>query len=84
MAWDNRVDSGHEPAPFVADRMEIGMADAAEQDFDLNVVFGWIASRDFRAGKWRCCAGSRVGFRVVHGFVLLLVSFSIPSEVFIV
>ena len=45
MAGDNRVDSGHELAPLVADRMEIGVADAAEQDFDLHVVFGWIAPR---------------------------------------
>ncbi len=49
MAWDNRVDRGHELAPLVADRMKIGVADAAEQNFDLHVVFGWIATRDCRA-----------------------------------
>ena len=26
--------------------MEIGVADAAEEDFDLHVVFGWIAPLD--------------------------------------
>ena len=48
MAGDNRVDGGHELAPLVADRMKIGVADAAEQDFDLHVAFGWIATRDLR------------------------------------
>jgi hypothetical protein len=26
--------------------MDIGVTDAAEEDFDLNVVFGWIAPGD--------------------------------------
>ena len=47
VAGDNRVDRGHELAPLVADRVQIGVADAAEQDLDLHVVFGWIA-----AGSW--------------------------------
>src|SRR5437870_9526277 len=45
---DNRVIRGHELAPLVADRMEIGVADAAEQDLDLNVALSWIATFDLR------------------------------------
>src|ERR1017187_1294842 len=66
MAWDNRVDSGHELAPLVADRMEIRVADAAEQDFNLNVVFGWVPTRDRCGGKRRCRTPSGVSLRVVH------------------
>jgi hypothetical protein len=56
--------------------MEIGVADAAEQNFDLNIVLTWIAPRDCRAGKWRGRTGSVVSFRVVHGYILLFVSAS--------
>jgi hypothetical protein len=31
--------------------MEIGVADAAEEDFNLHVVFGWIAPRDLGGGQ---------------------------------
>ena len=44
------------------------MADAAEEDFDLHVVFGWIAPRDRGGGQRRCRTGSGVSFRLVHGF----------------
>ena len=37
---------------FCEETMEIGVADTAEQDFDLNVVLGWMAPRD-RAGSKR-------------------------------
>ena len=50
MAWDAGVDCRHDTAPFVADLMEIGVADAAEQDLDLHVGFGGIAARDRRGG----------------------------------
>src|SRR6267143_985353 len=44
---DNRVIRGHELAPLVADRMEIGVTDAAEEDLDLHVAVSWIATLDF-------------------------------------
>jgi hypothetical protein len=69
MARDAGVDRRHDAAPFIADLVEIGVADAAEQDLDLHVVFGWIATRDRRGGKRRCRAASGVSFRVVHGFI---------------
>src|SRR6266566_6304362 len=46
MAGDNRVDSRHELAPLVAHRMQIGVANAAEQDFDLHVAISWITTLD--------------------------------------
>ena len=58
-------------APLVADLVEIGVADAAEEDFDLHVVFGRIASRDRGGGQRRCRTGGGVGFRLVHGLMLL-------------
>src|SRR5438046_5640595 len=38
VAGDNRIIRGHELAPLVADRMETGVADAAEQDFALHLA----------------------------------------------
>jgi hypothetical protein len=66
MARDNRVYSGHELAPLVADRMEVGVADAAKQDFDLHVAIGWIAARNRGGGQRRCCTGGGISFRFVH------------------
>ena len=66
VAGDDRVDSGHEPAPLVADLMQIGVADAAEKDLDLDVAFGWIASRDRGGSQRRCRAGGGISFRVVR------------------
>ena len=62
------VDGGHHVAPLVAGLVQVGVADAAEEDFDLHVVLGGIAARDRGGGKRRCCAGSGIGFGVVHIF----------------
>ena len=43
---DDRVIRGHELAPLVADRVQIGVADATEQNFDLHVAVSWIAAVD--------------------------------------
>jgi energy-converting hydrogenase Eha subunit B len=75
MAGDDGVNSRQEAAKLVADVMEIGMADAAEQDLDLHVVFGWIASRDRGGGQRRRRTGSGISFGLEHGIILLLVSF---------
>ena len=75
VAGDDRVDRGHELAPLVADRVEVGVADAAEEDFDLHVAFGRIASRDRGGGQRRCRTGGGIGFRLVHGLMLLFVCF---------
>jgi len=46
------VNSGHEAAPLVTHLVEVGVADTAEQNFDLNVVLGWSAPR-YRCGGER-------------------------------
>ena len=58
-------------APLVTDLMEIGVADAAEEDFDLHVAFGRIAPRDRGGGQRRCRTGSGVSLRGVHTFSML-------------
>jgi hypothetical protein len=59
--------------------MEIGVADAAEEDFDLHVVFSWIATIDLSGCQGRCRTGSGVSFGVVHGFILLWLCFGAES-----
>ncbi len=50
VAGNAGIDGGHHVAPLVADLVEIGVTDAAVQNFDLYVVFGWIAPRDRGGG----------------------------------
>src|SRR5438874_8403556 len=69
VAGDNRVIRGHELAPLVPDRMEIGVADAAEENFDLHVPVSWIATVDFGGGQPRCRARSGVRLRVVGSWM---------------
>ncbi len=38
-AWVNRR---HRVAPFIARLVKVGMADAAEQNFDPDIVFGGV------------------------------------------
>src|SRR6266700_3548783 len=66
---DNRVIRGHELAPLVAHRMEIGVADAAEEDLDLHVAVSWIAPLDLGGGQQRCRTGSRVSLGVVRSWM---------------
>jgi hypothetical protein len=55
MSRNNGVDCRHEFAPLVSDRVKIRVADATEEDFDLHVVFSWIAPCDRGSDKRRCC-----------------------------
>ena len=48
VAWNAGIDSGHDVAPLVADLVEVGVTDAAEEDLNLHVVFGWISTSDRR------------------------------------
>ena len=50
MAGNAGVDGGHHAAPLVAELVEIGVTDAAIQNFDLYVVFGGVAPRDRGGG----------------------------------
>jgi len=47
-AW---IDSRHR-APLVTDLVQVRVADTAEKDFDLNVVFARVTPRDRRGCKW--------------------------------
>jgi hypothetical protein len=69
MTGNDRVSRGHELAPLVADRMKVGVADTAEQDFNLHVAVRWIATLDFRGRQWRCFTGSGISFRVVRSWM---------------
>src|SRR5260370_8935704 len=64
------VDGGHHAAPLVADLVEIGVTDAAIQNFELYVVFGWIAPRDRGGGERRFLTGSGASFSVEHVLIL--------------
>src|SRR5207245_799872 len=64
VAGNNRVIRGHELAPLVADRMEIGVADAAKEDLNLHVAISWIATLDLSGGQRRCRARSGISLRV--------------------
>jgi hypothetical protein len=70
VSGDARVDGGHETAPLVADLVEVGVTDAAEENFDLHVVRCWVASSDRGGGQRRCRTGSGVCFSVVHALNL--------------
>src|SRR5438128_8711236 len=61
---DNRIIGGHELAPLVADRMEIGVADPAKQDFDLHVAVSWVATLDFSGSQRRHRTGGGVSLPV--------------------
>src|SRR4029077_10142006 len=66
MARDDRVNSGHDAAPFVTNLVEVGVADATEKDFYLDIVFSRTASRNRGGSQRRCGTASGVGFRVVR------------------
>ena len=58
------IDSGHH-TPFVTDLVEVRVTDTTEKDFDLNVVFTWIAPRDRGGGKRRFRTRSSVSLRFI-------------------
>ena len=72
MAGHARIDGGHHAAPLVAGLVEVGVADAAEEDFDLHVVFGGIAARDGGGGKRRSRTGNGISFGFVHEITFAL------------
>jgi hypothetical protein len=43
VARDDGIDGRYEAAQLVTDVVEIGVADAAQENLDLYVMFGWIA-----------------------------------------
>jgi hypothetical protein len=63
-AW---VGGGYEVGPLIADGVEIGVADAAEEDLDLDVAIGGLAALDGVRGEVRGGAGCRAGSDFGHG-----------------
>ena len=55
-AW---IDSRHR-TPLATDGVKVRVADTAEKDFDLNIMFARIASWDRDWGKWRFCTRSSI------------------------
>lgn len=64
---DDGVHRAHARQELVPDVVKVGVADAAEEDFDLHVPVGGVAPRDRGALQWRGGAGGRIGFGGVHG-----------------
>ena len=64
-----RVNGRHDVVPLVAGLVKVGVADAAEENFDLHVAVGRIASRDRGGGQRRCRTGGGVGFNLIHNCV---------------
>jgi hypothetical protein len=50
MTRNTRIDGGHR-TQLVTNGMEIGVADTAKKDLDLNVVFTWITPSNRSTGK---------------------------------
>jgi hypothetical protein len=61
-----RVNCLHEAAPLVARVVQVGVADAAEEDFDLDVVWRRVATRDGGVGQRQGGAGGGICFGLVH------------------
>ena len=58
------IDSRHR-APFATDGVEVRVADTAEKDFDLNIVFARIAPGDHGGSKRRFRTRSSVSLRFI-------------------
>ena len=68
-AADNFVSRHHginRVAPFVAGLMDVGVADAAIEDLDLDVVGTHIPALEAERRKRICGTLSGIGFRVIH------------------
>jgi hypothetical protein len=69
-AWVNGL---HEAAPLVARIVEVRVANAAVEDFDLHIAWRWFTSRDCRVSQRSCRTGSGIGFGFIHVIMLLFI-----------
>src|SRR5438876_11633893 len=69
---DGGVDSRHHAAPFVARLVEIGVTNAAIQNFDLYIFRARLTAKDRGARETRCWASSSIRFRDIASFPLRL------------
>src|SRR4051812_7575951 len=65
-AWINRRQSIN---PLISHLMEVGMANAAVQNFDLHIVLGWIAPVNLGECQRRSRRGGGICFALVHGSI---------------
>jgi hypothetical protein len=70
VAGNAGVNGGDGTAPLVADLVEVGVADTAEEDLDLHIRLGWFAPLDRGGSKRRCRTSSGECFRLVHSSTL--------------
>jgi hypothetical protein len=64
MAWNTGINGGHR-TPLITDLVEVRVADTAEKDFDLNVLFAGIAPWNYRRSKRGCRTCSRISLSLV-------------------
>ena len=67
MAGHAGINGRHHSVPFIAGLMQVRMANATEEEFDLHVAGSSIAARNGGGGEWRRLAGGRIGFGLVNG-----------------
>jgi hypothetical protein len=67
MAGHAGINGRHHGVPFIAGLMQVRMANATEEDFDLHVAGSGISARNGGGGQWRRLVGGRIGFGLVHG-----------------
>src|SRR5439155_20700052 len=72
VSGDAGVDSRHHAAPFVARLVEIGVTNAAIQNFDLYILRARLTAKDRGARETRCWASSSIRFRDIASFPLRL------------
>jgi hypothetical protein len=81
MTGDAGVDGGHDFLPLIARLMEIRVADAAEKNFNLNVVLGGISPCDRSGSKRRCRTGNGISFGLIHEGTSILLQMAKNSPV---
>ena len=67
------VDRGHHVVPLVTSVVQVGMADAAEEDLDLHILLGGYATRDRGAGKRGSLPAGGVCLRRIAGMLLVMI-----------
>ena len=91
MTGDAGIDGRHRLFPLVANQVQIGVTDAAEKNFDLNVVRTWRPARDGERRQRRgrtlpgvslCSESLRLGgkFGIGGGFYCCIAHVQLPPE----
>src|SRR5438034_554194 len=70
VSGDAGVDSRHHATPFVARLVEIGVTNAAIQNFDLYIFRARLTAKDRGGRETRCWASSSIRFRAIASLLL--------------